>query len=63
MATIVSYLSNHFIELPAPEEPAFFFHGKMDPKATVQESSSSQSINSSTPLTINDMSISEIIPR
>jgi len=44
----------------SPQEPAFFLHGRKDPKA---ESSSSQSINGSTPLSINDMSISQFLPR
>ncbi|KAL2344268.1 hypothetical protein Fmac_005553 [Flemingia macrophylla] len=63
MAEIVSYLSNNFIELPSPQEPAFFIHGIMGPPPFAQESSSSQSINGSIPLFINEMSISEYLPR
>ncbi|KAJ1431383.1 Serine/threonine-protein kinase, active site [Sesbania bispinosa] len=63
MATIVSYLSSYFIELPTPQEPAFFLHGRMDAQVFAQESSSSQSINTFTPFSINEMPISELIPR
>ncbi|RDX70522.1 Cysteine-rich receptor-like protein kinase 25, partial [Mucuna pruriens] len=63
MVGVVSYLSSYLIELPSPQEPAFFLHGRMDPKSLAQESSSSQSINGSTPFSINEMSISEFLPR
>jgi len=58
MATIVSYMSNHLINLPTPQEHAFLL--QMDPKAIVQESSSSQS---STLLSNNEISITEFLPR
>ncbi|CAJ2666847.1 unnamed protein product [Trifolium pratense] len=64
MVTIVSYLNNDFIELPTPQEPAFLFHDQMGgTKGIPQDSSSSQSINSCTPLTTNDLSITEFLPR
>ncbi|KAK2421213.1 cysteine-rich receptor protein kinase [Trifolium repens] len=63
MVTIVSYLNNDFIELPTPQEPAFLFHDQMGAKGIPQDSSSSQSINSCTPLTTNDLSITEFLPR
>ncbi|KAG4991703.1 hypothetical protein JHK87_025160 [Glycine soja] len=58
MATIVSYMSNHLINLPTPQEHAFLL--QMDPKAIVQESNSSQS---STLLSNNEISITEFLPR
>ncbi|KAL1296194.1 cysteine-rich receptor-like protein kinase 25 isoform X2 [Arachis hypogaea] len=65
MGTIVSYLNNHSLDLPSPQEPAFFLHdsGIMDPKTVAQESSSSQSGKSSTTFSINEMSISKFHPR
>ncbi|RYR37380.1 hypothetical protein Ahy_A09g042275 isoform B [Arachis hypogaea] len=59
MGTIISYLNNHSLDLPSPQEPAFFLHGSgfMDPKTVAQESSSSQSGKSSTTFSINEMSI------
>ena len=54
MMTIVSYLSNHLIELPSPREPAFFLHSNMDPKIVAGESSSNS---------INEMSTSNFLPR
>ena len=47
MVAIVSYLSSHLIELPSPQEPALFLHGRKDHKA----------------LSINEMSISQFLPR
>ncbi|CAJ1813921.1 unnamed protein product [Sphenostylis stenocarpa] len=62
MLTIVSYLSSHTIELPSPREPTFFLHQRMDPIVT-HESSSGQAPNSSTPSSINEISISGFYPR
>jgi len=63
MVTIVSYLNNDFNELPTPQEPAFLLHGQMDKKGIPQDSSSSQSINTYTPLSFNDLSITQFLPR
>nr|XP_027191279.1 cysteine-rich receptor-like protein kinase 6 isoform X2 [Cicer arietinum] len=63
MATIVSYLNNDFIELPTPKESAFFFHGQMDAIAIQQDSSSSHYINNTTTCSINDLSMSQFLPR
>ncbi|CAL5185070.1 unnamed protein product [Lathyrus oleraceus] len=63
IATVVSYLNNDFIELPNPQEPTFLFHGQMDAKGIPQESSSTQSISTSTALTANELSITELLPR
>ncbi|XP_028776271.1 uncharacterized protein LOC114733027 [Neltuma alba] len=50
MATVVSYLSNDSIQLPFPQEPAFFLEGQMELNTDSKES-------------INEMSISEFYPR
>jgi len=63
IVSIVSYLTNDFIELPTPQESAIVFHHQMDAKKIPEDSSSSRSINTSTPLTINDLSITELLPR
>ncbi|KAK7314922.1 hypothetical protein VNO77_33452 [Canavalia gladiata] len=63
MTTIVSYMSMQSIELPYPQEPAFFLRARTNPEAIIQESSCSQSINSSTLLSNNDMPTSEFLPR
>ncbi|XP_028777932.1 putative receptor-like protein kinase At4g00960 [Neltuma alba] len=54
MATVVSYLSNDSIQLPSPQEPAFFLHGQPEPIIT---SASGESCS------INEASISEFTPR
>ncbi|CAI8593568.1 unnamed protein product [Vicia faba] len=61
IATVISYFNNDFIELPTPQEPAFSFPGQMD--ANPQESSSTRFKNTSTALTINELSITELFPR
>ncbi|KAL5166859.1 putative serine/threonine-protein kinase PBL8 [Glycine soja] len=64
MLAIASYLSNHSIELPPPLEPAIFIlNSKMNPQIVTHESSSSQSAKNSTPLSINEMTISDFYPR
>ncbi|XP_028767793.1 cysteine-rich receptor-like protein kinase 10 [Neltuma alba] len=50
MATVVSYLSNDSIQLPFPQEPAFFLEGQTELNTDSKES-------------INEMSISEFYPR
>ncbi|XP_028788512.1 putative receptor-like protein kinase At4g00960 [Neltuma alba] len=50
MATVVSYLSNDSIQLPFPQEPAFFLEGQMELNTDSKES-------------INEMFISEFHPR
>ncbi|XP_028777931.1 cysteine-rich receptor-like protein kinase 10 [Neltuma alba] len=54
MATVVSYLSNDSIQLPSPQEPAFFLHGKPEPIIT---SASGESCS------VNEASMSEFFPR
>lgn len=60
MTTVVSYFSTNLIELPIPQEPAFFVHDRMDPATFAQESSVNQSLNK---FSVNKMSISEFHPR
>ncbi|KAL2571184.1 hypothetical protein GLYMA_18G294400v4 [Glycine max] len=63
MATIVSYLSSYLIDLPTPQEPAFFLHERIHPISLAQESGCNQSANRSIPFSVNKMSISDFIPR
>jgi len=62
MARVVSYLNNHSLELPSPQEPGFFLHG-IDKKVMQQGSSSSISANSSMPFSVNEMPTSNFYPR
>ncbi|WVY96353.1 hypothetical protein V8G54_028504 [Vigna mungo] len=62
MGRVVSYINNHSLELPSPQEPAFFLHG-IDKRAMQQGSSSSISANSSMPFSVNEMSTSNFYPR
>ncbi|XP_058779284.1 cysteine-rich receptor-like protein kinase 25 [Vicia villosa] len=63
MVTIVSYLSSYSIELPTPQEPIFFSSGRTNSKSDAQESNSAQSANSSSLFSMNEMSITNFIPR
>ncbi|XP_045813115.1 cysteine-rich receptor-like protein kinase 7 [Trifolium pratense] len=64
MVTIASYLSSYSIELPSPQEPAFFLHERTFSNVAAQESSSTQFVNSSSLLSINQMSTTNtFIPR
>lgn len=64
MAKIVSYLNSHSLELPSPQEPAFFLNDITDQDITSQrESSFGPSTNSFISSSINEMTISELYPR
>ena len=63
MATVVLYLSRYSIELPALPEPAFVLDRRMDPEALAHKSSSGQSINIAPPFSVNEMSLSNFLPR
>ncbi|KAI5444730.1 hypothetical protein KIW84_013124 [Lathyrus oleraceus] len=63
MVTVASYLSSYSIELPTPQEPTFFLHRRTNSKSHAQESSSTQSANSSSLFSMNEMSITNFIPR
>ncbi|KAL2330475.1 hypothetical protein Fmac_018056 [Flemingia macrophylla] len=62
MATIVSYLSGHSIELPTPEEPTFFLYQRTDPIVTLA-SNSRKHANSSTQSSVNEVSSTQLYPR
>nr|KYP61816.1 Cysteine-rich receptor-like protein kinase 10 [Cajanus cajan] len=63
IVTIISYLNSHFIELPTPQEPALFLHGRITENAVVRQSCFNQSVNTSTLFSINEMSSVEFLPR
>lgn len=63
MARVVSYLTNHSIKLPSPQEPAYLSYGMDQISVAQQGSSSGQSASSSKPYSVNNMSISISIPR
>ncbi|KAF7840680.1 cysteine-rich receptor-like protein kinase 10 [Senna tora] len=65
MNTVVQYLSNDSIQLPFPQEPAFFLHDRMDqPTIRGMESHSREhATNDSEPCSINEMSMSNFFPR
>lgn len=63
MVTVASYLSSYSIELPTPQEPTFFLHHRTNSKSHAQEPSSTQSANSSSLFSMNEMSITNFIPR
>ncbi|XP_060188075.1 cysteine-rich receptor-like protein kinase 10 isoform X3 [Lycium barbarum] len=61
MASVVLMLSSYSVTMPAPQQPAFFFHSRseMIPKGLKSDQSTSKSI----PLSVNDVSITELEPR
>ncbi|KAK8471858.1 hypothetical protein PHAVU_002G049500 [Phaseolus vulgaris] len=62
MATIVLMLDSNTVTLPTPKRPAFFIHSGTD--ATMPKGQQfDQSITKSLPMSINDVSISEMDPR
>ncbi|KAH1035668.1 hypothetical protein GYH30_055590, partial [Glycine max] len=66
MTMVISYLNNHSLELPSPQQPAFFLHRRrMDQEIAIQqESSLSHATNGSAVLfSINEMSTSNFYPR
>nr|KYP54586.1 Cysteine-rich receptor-like protein kinase 25 [Cajanus cajan] len=63
MVAIASYLSSYLIELPSPQEPAFFLHRRSDPNAFVEEENSKEFLHASASLSVNEMSISQFLPR
>ena len=74
MGSIVHMLNSFSITLPVPSEPAFFMHSNIDPNMPLFQGYSSSTGSSglgrpkilrsrSSPLSINDAPISEIVPR
>ncbi|CAJ1977277.1 unnamed protein product [Sphenostylis stenocarpa] len=53
---VVSYLNDLTLELPSPQEPAFFSHG-------INEKEAMQQGSRSIPFSVNDMSITDFYPR
>lgn len=62
MASIVLMLDSHTVSLPTPKQPAFFLHSGTDPNMP-KELQFDQSITKSKPMSVNEMSVSEIDPR
>jgi len=63
MATIISYLNNHSLDLPSPDEPTFFFHRcGMDSEIVIQNQSKSNPAAGNSE-SVNDMSMSIFHPR
>lgn len=62
MATIVLMLDSNTVTLPTPKQPAFFVHSGTDPNMP-KELQFDQSTTKSIPLSVNEMSISEMDPR
>ncbi|KAJ9690106.1 hypothetical protein PVL29_012652 [Vitis rotundifolia] len=67
MASVVLMLSTYSVTLPLPSQPAFFMHSSMDPEAPFLQDFDSgvtkSSDNASPQMSVNDASISEILPR
>ncbi|KAL5726388.1 hypothetical protein ACHQM5_009434 [Ranunculus cassubicifolius] len=70
MANIVLMLNSYSVTLPLPSAPGFFFNTFTKNVDTISEGVETnttimqdRSISSSTPLSINDVSISELYPR
>ncbi|XP_060196208.1 cysteine-rich receptor-like protein kinase 10 isoform X2 [Lycium barbarum] len=61
MASVVLMLCSYSVTMPAPQQPAFFFHNRsaMIPKGLKSDQSTSKSI----PLSVNKVSITELEPR
>ncbi|KAK7308139.1 hypothetical protein VNO77_41736 [Canavalia gladiata] len=62
MATIVLMLDSNTVTLPTPKRPAFFIHSGTDPNMP-KELQIDQSITKSIPMSMNEMSVSEMDPR
>ncbi|KAL2349525.1 hypothetical protein Fmac_003525 [Flemingia macrophylla] len=62
MATIVLMLDSNTVTLPTPKRPAFFVHSGTDANMP-KELQFDQSIAKSIPMSVNEMSISEMDPR
>ncbi|XP_060196206.1 cysteine-rich receptor-like protein kinase 10 isoform X2 [Lycium barbarum] len=61
MASVVLMLNSYSVTMRVPQEPGFFFHSRTEilPKGLESDQSTSKSI----PLSINDVSITELEPR
>ncbi|XVE51176.1 hypothetical protein DITRI_Ditri02bG0018400 [Diplodiscus trichospermus] len=64
MATIVLMLNSYSVTLPMPKKPAFFLHSRTEEKMPSSWGlESDQSTSQSKPLSVNEVSITELDPR
>ncbi|KAF8029828.1 hypothetical protein BT93_E2298 [Corymbia citriodora subsp. variegata] len=61
MANIVLMLNSNSVSLALPQQPAFFLQSSME--TPMKELESDQSASKSTPLSVNEMSTTEVFPR
>ncbi|KAF8030665.1 hypothetical protein BT93_E2949 [Corymbia citriodora subsp. variegata] len=61
MANIVLMLNSYSVSLALPQQPAFFLRSRTE--ASMKELESDQSASKSTPVSINEMSVTEVYPR
>ena len=61
MDEIVQYISSDSIQLPTPQEPAFFMHNQMEPEAITRAMKAQP--GSHNECSINDMSETTLFPR
>ncbi|XP_054779058.1 cysteine-rich receptor-like protein kinase 10 [Prosopis cineraria] len=62
MASIVLMLDSYSVTLPTPSQPAFFMQSGTDPNMP-KGFQFGQSTTKSAPMSVNEMSVSEVIPR
>jgi hypothetical protein len=63
LSTIVLMLTSFSVTLPLPREPAYFGQSRTVPTFPTTELESDRSTSKSKPLSVNDMSITELYPR
>ncbi|KAJ7967630.1 Cysteine rich receptor like kinase [Quillaja saponaria] len=63
MATIVLLLSSYTVTLPTPQQPAFFFRSGTDANMLGKEPQSDKTTSKLIPVSVNEMSVSELQPR
>ncbi|MCD7451028.1 hypothetical protein HAX54_009392 [Datura stramonium] len=61
METVVLMLNSYSVTMPAPQQPAFFFRSRTE--MLTKELESDQSTTKSIPLSVNEVSITEMEPR
>lgn len=61
MANIVLMLNSYSVSLALPQQPALFFRSRTE--TSMKELESDQSASRSTPVSINEMSVTEVYPR
>jgi len=64
MASIVLMLNSHSASLPSPlRQPSYFLHSRTEEKPLSELESDQSTTSKSTPLSVNEASISELYPR